>query len=70
MNKTVQTVFAVVCAFFIFGMFAYAIDTATKLPDVHYSYATNECVKVINYVAEDNYDCQNLPPKFYHVWVQ
>lgn len=52
------------------GGLAYAFNIALSLPDVHYSYATNECVKVINYVAEDNYDCQNLPVKFNHVWVQ
>ena len=45
-----------------------AIDKAAALPDVHFSYSTNECVKVVNYDDDDNYICENLPKKFYHVW--
>jgi hypothetical protein len=45
-----------------------AIDKAAALPDVHFSYSTNECVKVVNYDDDDNYSCENLPKKFYHVW--
>ena len=45
-----------------------AIDKAAALPDVHFSYSTNDCVKVVNYDDDDNYSCENLPKKFYHVW--
>jgi len=46
----------------------YAIDSAISMPDVHVSYATNQCVKVVNY-ADTNYTCENYPSKFHHVWV-
>lgn len=41
-----------------------------SIPDVWFSYSTDECVKVINYVETDNYSCENLPTKFNHVWVE
>ena len=46
------------------------LDKAFSIPDVHFSYSTNECVKVLNYVEGENYSCENLPRKFNHVWVQ
>lgn len=70
MNKSIQTVVVVMCAFVIFGMFVYALDTASKLPDVWFSYQTQECVKVLNYAEGDNYNCENLPSRYYHVWVE
>ena len=45
-----------------------AINSAAALPDVHFSYKTNECVKVVNYIEGHNYTCDNLPTKYYHVW--
>ena len=51
-----------------YGTF-YLIDTAASMPDVHFSYATNECVKVINY-TDEIFSCESLPAKFNHVWVQ
>ena len=39
------------------------------IPDVHFSYSTDECVKVINY-TDEIFSCENLPTKFNHVWVQ
>lgn len=66
----VQTVLAVLCAFVIVGMLVFAFDVGASLPDVWFSYSTNECVKVINYVEGQNYSCENLPTKFYHVWVE
>ena len=53
----------------LFGLF-YALDKALSIPDVHFSYSTDECVKVINYTDGDNYSCENLPSKFNHVWVE
>ena len=46
------------------------LDKALSIPDVHFSYSTNECVKVLNYVEGENYSCENLPRKFNHVWVK
>ena len=45
-----------------------AIDSAASLPDVHFSYKTNDCVKVVNYIQDHNYTCDDLPTKYYHVW--
>lgn len=50
--------------------FTYSLLNAVALPDVWYSYSTNECVKVLNYAEGDNYSCENLPPKYHHVWVK
>jgi hypothetical protein len=65
-----QTIFALACFVGLASVFAYAVNVSMSLPDVHFSYATNECVNVVNYMATDNYNCQNLPPRFYHAWVQ
>ena len=46
------------------------INSAAALPDVHFSYSTDECVEVVNYKEGHNYTCEDLPTKFYHVWVQ
>lgn len=53
----------------VFG-FTYGMLSAAEKPDVWFSYSTGECVKVLNYVEEDQYSCENLPKKFYHVWVE
>jgi hypothetical protein len=50
--------------------FTYAVLTAAGLPDVWFSYETQECVKVLNYEEDDNYSCENMPPRYYHVWVE
>lgn len=47
-----------------------SVNNALALPDVWFSYSTNECVKVLNYAEGDNYSCENLPRKFHHVWVE
>jgi hypothetical protein len=47
----------------------YAIDKAAAMPDVWFSYSTNECVKVVNY-TDEIFACESLPAKFNHVWVQ
>ena len=51
------------------GLTAYAGNEALKMPDVHFSYSTDSCVKVINY-TDEQFDCSNYPSKFNHVWVQ
>lgn len=55
-------------ALFVFVTFK-VIDTAASHPDVHFSYSTQECVKVVNY-TDELFTCDNLPKRFYHVWVQ
>jgi hypothetical protein len=47
----------------------YVTNEALKMPDVHFSYSTDSCVKVINY-TDEQFTCENLPTKFNHVWVQ
>lgn len=54
----------------IAGFMCYAFLTAMALPDVWFSYSTGDCVKVLNYAEGDNYNCENLPKRFYHVWVE
>ena len=49
------------------GGLLFAIDKAAALPDVHFSYSSGDCAKVVNY-KDDNYSCKNMPKKFYHVW--
>jgi len=48
---------------------AYAGNEILSMPDAYFSYATNECVKVINY-TDTVFACENLPARFNHVWVQ
>ena len=55
--------------FGLIGLGVYAGNEALKMPDVHFSYATNECVKVVNY-TDEQFTCDNYPKKFNHVWVQ
>ena len=49
---------------------ALALNSALSIPDVMVSYSTDKCVKVINYVEDDKYSCENLPTKFNHIWVE
>ena len=51
------------------GFAAYAGNEALKMPDVHFSYSTDSCVKVVNY-TDEQFTCENYPSKFNHVWVQ
>ena len=54
----------------IAGFMCYAFLTAASLPDVWFSYSSGDCVKVLNYAEGDNYNCEDLPKRFYHVWVE
>ena len=49
-------------------------DYALSIPDVYFSYSTNECTGVQTYkgVFFDSlgYSCENMPEKFNHVWVK
>jgi hypothetical protein len=59
----------------LFGaLFLVAADLALAIPDVHESYTTRECVRVVNhdsiFFGTSSYSCELLPSKFNHVWVQ
>jgi len=51
------------------GVLTYSVLSAASLPDVWFSYSTGDCVKVLNYNEGDAYSCENLPSRYYHVWV-
>ena len=48
---------------------AYAGNEFLSMPDVYFSYETNECVNVTNY-TDEVFSCDNIPSKFNHVWVK
>ena len=64
-----KAVFTIALAGTMLAGLGYAMNSAISVPDVHVSYATNECVKVVNY-TDEIFSCDNLPSKFNHVWVQ
>ena len=64
-----KAVFTIAFAGTMLAGLGYAMTSALSMPDVHVSYATNECVKVVNY-TDEIFSCDNLPSKFNHVWVQ
>jgi hypothetical protein len=49
---------------------SYAVLSSAELPDVWFSYSTGDCVKVLNYAEGDTYSCENMPPRYYHVWTE
>ena len=55
--------------FGLIGLGVYAGNEALKMPDVHFSYSTGECVEVKNY-TDEQFSCDNYPIKFNHVWVK
>jgi len=67
--KIFSIILTVVMMTSVVGGLVMAIDNAAALPDVHFSYSTQDCVKVVNY-KDDNFSCENLPGKYYHVWVE
>jgi hypothetical protein len=58
----------IICA--LLGGLLYSLNETLKIPDVKFSYSTNECVEVVNYDSDHTYDCGNYPNKFNHVWVE
>ena len=64
-----KAVFTIAFAGTMFAGLGYAMISAAAMPDVHVSYATGECVKVVNY-TDEIFSCENYPSKFNHVWVQ
>ena len=69
MNNIKEILFVSVCTIAIVAGITHSVNSALALPDVWFSYSSNECVKVVNYLEDDNYTCDNLPGRFYHVWV-
>lgn len=51
------------------GLLGMVVIDNSAMPDVHVSYSSDQCVKVINY-DELNYSCDNLPTRYNHVWVK
>ena len=53
-----------------FGM----MDYAFSIPNVLVSYSSNECTGVENFPGimfnTEIYSCENMPSKFYHVYVK
>jgi len=70
MNKIKDYLIGGAFAFAIGAAICFAVIKASELPDVWFSYKTQDCVQVVNYVEGQNYSCENLPPKYYHVWVE
>jgi hypothetical protein len=66
----VETLYQAILWGILGAMITFAILDAAGMPDVWFSYSTDECVKVINYNPDDKYSCENLPNKFNHVWVK
>lgn len=57
-----------------FGAYSAVIFWA-DMPQVHYSYSTGECVKVVDFAADSEgraseYSCDALPKRFDRVWVE
>lgn len=69
MSKVFSISLTIAMVSIVFGGFVVALDRAAALPDVHFSYSTQDCVKVVNY-TDDQFTCDNLPKRFYHVWVE
>lgn len=57
-----------IIATMFFGIL-YGMLGSSGMPDVHVSYSTKECVRVINYYDEE-YTCENYPRKYNHIWVE
>lgn len=70
MNNIKEILFVGVCTIAIAAGITYTVSTALSLPDVWFSWESNECVKVVNYADGDNYTCANLPSRFYHINVK
>lgn len=51
-------------------LFANAVETSLDRPDVHISNSTGECVRVLNYVEDHKFTCEDLPSKYNNVWVK
>lgn len=69
-KATFDTITSIGLLAILFGTLIYFFFLSAPLPEVHVSYSTKECVKVINYDSRFDYTCKNYPKKYHHVWVE
>lgn len=51
------------------GAFMLLLDYLCSIPIVYESQSTGKCVQVSD-VTENHYTCDNMPLKYFHIWVQ
>jgi hypothetical protein len=51
------------------GLVLVLVDALNR-PEVLISTSSGKCVDVINFIEENNYTCDNKPPKYSVTWVQ
>ena len=66
---TMKNLFTAAVVLGLVGFGANAGYNAMMLPDVKFSYASGACVEVVNY-TDEQFNCENYPRKFNHVWVK
>tara|TARA_B100000035_G_C20908388_1_gene512717 strand:+ start:196 stop:402 length:207 start_codon:yes stop_codon:yes gene_type:complete len=66
----IEKIFIIFSVATICMMFAMAFNKAMALPDVYFSHSTGDCVKVENFAEGDNYSCEKLPNRYYHVYTE
>ena len=54
----------------VLGLMIFALNFVMNIPDVHKSYSSGECIKVINYNKLDSYTCEDMPERYDVVWVK
>jgi len=65
-DLTVTTIFVIL----LLAILLMLMLLTSPKAEVLVSNSTGECVKVINYTDDTNYTCDNLPPKYNHIWVK
>lgn len=66
-GRKIESLFGII-AVVLFVFLLLTIRDYISLPEVHYSFQTKECVKVIKDGKER--DCTEIPEKYKHVWAQ
>lgn len=65
-----DSVILVGCIAVVVLCFVKVLDYTVGLPDVVSSISKGRCVEVVNHRNDDNYTCDNLPPKYHHIKVR
>jgi hypothetical protein len=65
----IKAVLSGIIVAFILAFFVKQVQMVADMPDVHFSWTTEECVKVLNYAEDNRYTCDDLPKRYNHVWV-
>ena len=68
--EKIKCVAAGLAAALILSLFLDGIKESLDRPDVHVSHSTGECVRVLNYVEDHKFTCEDLPSKYNNVWVK